>query len=109
MMLKKSDQWVIVGLSALVLATALSARAVLAPEPKIAHFVARLSEPLDINTATREELIDLPGIGPVLAQRIIEYRETHGGFKSVEELLEIRGIGPKKLAQVRERVRVGSP
>ncbi len=107
MTLKKSDQLVLVGFVAVALATALLTRATLAPEKSIAQFVTRLSEPLDLNTATLEELIDLPGIGPVLARRIIAYREARGGFKSVEELLEIRGIGPKRLEQLRLRVEVG--
>lgn len=107
MTLKKSDQLVLVGFVAVALATALLTRAALAPEKSIAQFVTRLSEPLDLNTATLEELIDLPGIGPILARRIIEYREARGGFKSVEELLEVRGIGPKRLEQLRQRVEVG--
>ena len=60
---------------------------------------------LDINTATLTELETLPGIGPSLAQKIIDYRETHGLFNSVEELLSISGIGPAKLDQIREMIR----
>lgn len=109
MTLKRSDQLVLVcalcGIVGIVLAT----RAALSPEPRIAQFITKLSEPLDLNTATLDELIDLPGIGPVLARRIIEYREAHGGFKNIEELLQIRGIGPKRLEQLRGRVRVGPP
>ncbi len=60
--------------------------------------------PLDINRATAEELERLPGIGPVLAARIVEYRRQHGQFQSVEELLEVRGIGPKRLEQIRPYV-----
>ncbi|GBC92222.1 ComE operon protein 1 [bacterium HR15] len=60
--------------------------------------------PLDINRATAEELEQLPGIGPVLAARIVEYRRAHGRFQSVDELLEVRGIGPKRLEQLRPYV-----
>lgn len=61
---------------------------------------------LDLNTATAAELEALPGIGPATAQAIVEHRRRHGRFRSVEELLAVRGIGPAKLAQLRGRVRV---
>jgi len=109
MTLSRSDKLVLMGVIALALASALATRAAFAPEPQISQFLTRLNEPLDLNSATLDELIDLPGIGPVLAQRIIEYREKHGGFKTVEELLEIRGIGPKRFEQLKGRVRLGPP
>ena len=56
---------------------------------------------------TMEELTALPGIGQVLAERIIAYREAHGGFQTVEELMEVDGIGEKKLSELRDRVTVG--
>ena len=57
--------------------------------------------PININTATAELLEQLPGIGPRTAQRIVEYREAHGRFSSVDELMNVKGIGPKKLEQIR--------
>ncbi len=65
--------------------------------------------PLDLNRATAAELEKLPGIGPALAARIVAWRETHGPFKSLEDLLAIPGIGPKTLEGLRDKVTVGSP
>ena len=62
--------------------------------------------PVDLNTATAEQLEELPGIGPATARAIIEHRERAGAFRSVEELLEVRGIGEAKLAGLRDLVRV---
>ena len=62
--------------------------------------------PLNLNTATLEQLDELDGIGPATAQSILDYREEHGGFGSVEELGEVPGIGDVRLASLREQVRV---
>ncbi len=62
--------------------------------------------PLDINTATAAELEELMGIGPVLAQAIVDYRAEHGAFASVDELLEVSGIGEAKLDGIRGEVTV---
>jgi len=56
---------------------------------------------LDLNHATASDLEALPGIGPVLAQRIIDYRQSRGPFKNVDDLENVSGIGPKKLAQIK--------
>jgi len=61
---------------------------------------------IDLNSATLEQLDGLPGVGPVLAQRILDWRQQHGRFASVEQLAEVGGIGERKLADIRGRVRV---
>ena len=63
------------------------------------------STPLSLSAATQPELEELPGIGPALAGRIIAHREQRGGFRSVEELGEVEGIGPKRLEALRGAVR----
>jgi len=64
------------------------------------------SGPVDLNTADLAALDTLPGVGPATAQAIITYREEHGRFRSVDELLEVRGIGDAKMAELRDRVTV---
>ncbi len=64
-------------------------------------------EKVDINKATAEELIALPGIGPALADRIIQFRERNGPFERIEDLLKVQGIGEKSLARLRDFIVVG--
>ncbi|HEV2712123.1 MAG TPA: ComEA family DNA-binding protein [Gaiellaceae bacterium] len=65
---------------------------------------AAAAGPVHLNTATLEQLDELPGVGPVTAQKIIDYREEHGAFSSVDDLDAIPGIGPARLEQLRELV-----
>lgn len=60
---------------------------------------ALAAEPVDINTASAEELQQLQGVGPVIAERIVIYRETHGAFRSLDELTSVRGISTNVIEQ----------
>jgi competence protein ComEA len=64
------------------------------------------SAPLNLNTATAEQLDTLDGVGPATAEKILQFRQQHGGFRSVDDLGQIPGIGPKKLAALRAQVQV---
>jgi len=64
--------------------------------------------PVDLNQATPRQLDGLPGIGPVLAGRIIEYRQRKGGFRSVSELRGVSGIGEKRYSALKDLVAVGA-
>ena len=70
----------------------------------VAGSVAGAAAPVLLSTATLEQLDSLPGIGPVTAQKILDYREQHGAFQSVDELDAVPGIGPKRLDQLHELV-----
>lgn len=61
--------------------------------------------PVSLNTGTVDQLDTLPGVGPVLAQHIVDYRAQHGGFRSVDELREVNGIGERRFADLRNLVR----
>jgi competence protein ComEA len=60
--------------------------------------------PISLNSATAEQLDTLDGVGPATAQKILDYRRQHGGFRSIEDLGQIPGIGPKRLAALRGKV-----
>ena len=66
------------------------------------------AKPIDLNAANAKELQELPGVGPVTAQRIIDLRQKSGRFHRVEDLLAVRGISPKKLDAIRPYVTVSS-
>jgi competence protein ComEA len=62
--------------------------------------------PISLNTATVEQLDQLEGIGPTTAQKILDWRKEHGGFRSVDDLQQISGIGPKRFEALKEKVRM---
>ena len=63
--------------------------------------------PLDLNAADERALESLPGVGPVLANRIVEHRRVHGRYRSVDELRAVRGVGPRLIERLRARVTAG--
>jgi competence protein ComEA len=75
-------------------------------EPLSPQALKTLSVPIDLNTASVEELDTLPGIGPTIARAIVEQRQAQGRFNSAEDLLQVRGIGPRKLAAIRPHITV---
>ncbi len=80
--------------------------AVLAVAVAVAGEEKKTPPPVNVNTATVEELAKLPGVGEVIAQRIVNHREKSGKFKKVDELLVIRGISRKKLEKLRPLITV---
>ena len=74
--------------------------------PGLRQAEAHQAETVELNTATAAELRTLPGVGERTAQRIIEYREEHGGFEKIEDLMNIRGIGEKTFLRLRPLIRV---
>ncbi len=80
-----------------------------APAAPAAKAAAPATAPVDLNAATASQLEALPGIGPATAKRIVEYREKNGGFKKIEELMNVRGIGEKSFLKLRSLVTVTPP
>ncbi len=70
---------------------------------------ARASAPVNLNAASADQLEALPGIGPQTAARIVEYRQKHGGFKKIEELMNVKGIGEKSFLKIKPLITVTAP
>ena len=91
---------------ALIAAVAGGAHAAAASQPKSGD---ESSAPqIDLNRATVEELESVPGIGEVMAQRIVDFREQHGPFSRVDDLLKVKGIGEKSLEKLRPYFKVSA-
>ena len=84
-------------------AAALLAALVLTSGPAFASAPAPAGK-VNLNTATVSQLEDLPGIGPAMAQRIIEFRETEGAFTSIEDIKKVKGIGEAKFEKMKDKI-----
>lgn len=76
-------------------------------EPSDKLIVPRTPYPIDINRADKDTFMELPGIGEVLAGRIVAYRNRYGNFKAVEELLNVEGLGKQKLDEIWNLITIG--
>lgn len=81
-------------------------QAVTSPSPTTEPTVSQAVGKINLNTASVSELDSLPGIGPVYAQRIIDYRNVNGPFSSVDQVQNVKGIGPKTLEKIRDLVTI---
>ena len=100
-------------LMAAILGIAVSAAAASAQNkatPKTAATVtATATAPVNLNTATVEQLATIPGVGPRMAERIIDYRQKNGGFKKVEDLMNVSGVGEKSFLKMKPLITVTVP
>lgn len=96
--------------TALLIALAISSSSLSAMQAKAApaKAAATASAPINLNTATVAQLETLPGIGTRTAERIVEHRQKNGGFKKIEELMNIKGIGEKSFLKLKPLVTVAA-
>ena len=92
-----------------LLALATAAGAAQSAKPSRASKSAASNQIVNVNTASAADFEALPGVGPKVAARIIEYREKHGPFKKVEDLMNVRGLGEKNFLKLKGQLTLGGP
>lgn len=97
--------WVIAMVAALGVGSAMAEQA---PPSVPPSGQAEAEDAVDVNSATAAQLESLPGVGPRTAERIVDYRRDQGGFKKVEELMNVRGIGERSFLKLRPLVTIGA-
>lgn len=114
--MKRIGLWITIGLFALSLVYLFKPRSekrasapALPSSPQSATSSSPRKSRVNINVASVEQLASLPGIGPVMARRIVEYRKKHGPFQRPEDLLIIEGIGEKRFRALADFISVGAP
>jgi comEA protein len=109
----EEDEMMMRILMAAILGIAVSAAAASAQNkstPKAATAAtATAAAPVNLNTATAEQLATIPGVGPKMAERIVDYRQKNGGFKKVEDLMNVSGVGEKSFLKMKPLITVGAP
>jgi competence protein ComEA len=100
--------WAGLVVASLVLGAGADARALL-PGGQDPKSPAAAPAPINLNSATSAELEKLPGVGPAMAARILEYRQKNGGFKKVEDLMNVQGIGERNFLRLKALVMVAPP
>jgi competence protein ComEA len=96
-------------LMAVVAAMALSTSVAHAQaRPSAPKQAATAAAPVNLNTATADQLATIPGVGVKTAERIIEYRQKNGGFKKIEDLMNVRGVGEKSFLKMKPLITVGA-
>ena len=95
-------------LTAVALTLLLASVAIAAPATGSSSSKEGSVSPLDLNAASTKQLTEIPGIGKVMAERIVEWRDQHGPFQRVEDLMKVKGIGEKSFQKLRPYVTVAS-
>ena len=97
-----------VAIAAIALSAPVLSAQTKAPTPTKAA-TATAGAPVNLNTATAEQLATIPGVGPKMAERIIDYRQKNGGFKKIEDLMNVSGVGEKSFLKMKPLITVGTP